>query len=206
MKTPGADPAAKLLSTMLDVLTAELSDPARFGRGRTYARQGAVSKLVVQPAVVSATVQGSRSEPYAVTVRTELAESGGSRRSALVPAKRDLSFQCSCPDWDTPCKHAIAVMVHLSQRIAYDPALLDTWRGVATERAELRGTVPSEPALKAASPELLQALKVFFGTTPVVEISRLGVAPAHADGLDEPWTAMLRDALRVLSPPRRGSH
>jgi uncharacterized Zn finger protein len=204
MKTPGADPAAKLLSTMLDVLTAELSDPARFGRGRTYARQGAVSKLVVQPAVVTATVQGSRSEPYSVTVRTELAESGGPRRSALVPSKRDVSFQCSCPDWDTPCKHAIAVMVHLSQRVAYDPELLDTWRGVSTGKTETIGNrTPASANL--ASAEEVRALDDFFGAAPSIEVTRLGVAPAHHDGLDEPWMAMLRDALRVLSPPRRGS-
>lgn len=39
-------------------------DTARLGRGRTYARQGRAEDLVVQPGAVSATVVGSRSDPY----------------------------------------------------------------------------------------------------------------------------------------------
>lgn len=208
MKTPGADPAAKLLSTMIDVLTAELSDPARFGRGRTYARQGAVSRLSVQPQVVTGVVQGSRSEPYSVTIRVPLADTVGDRRSALVPTKREISFQCSCPDWDSPCKHAVAVMVLVSQRIAYDPTLLDTWRGVSDDsdqRVPIRSSASSAAVPAGPNPKELAAWDEYFGSTTRVDIPRLGVPPAAHDVLDDPWSAMLRDALRVLSPPRRGS-
>ncbi|HET6213645.1 MAG TPA: SWIM zinc finger family protein [Micromonosporaceae bacterium] len=41
----------------------------RLARGRNYARRGQVLSLDVEPGVVSAVVQGSRPEPYAVTVR-----------------------------------------------------------------------------------------------------------------------------------------
>jgi uncharacterized Zn finger protein len=38
----------------------------RMARGRAYARSGRVARLVINPGVVVATVQGSREEPYAV--------------------------------------------------------------------------------------------------------------------------------------------
>ncbi|HEU4539846.1 MAG TPA: SWIM zinc finger family protein [Jiangellaceae bacterium] len=43
----------------------------RLQRGRTYARAGQVVHLALGPGVVVATVQGSRAEPYQVTIRVE---------------------------------------------------------------------------------------------------------------------------------------
>jgi uncharacterized Zn finger protein len=45
-----------------------LADPGRLQRGRTYARAGQVRSLTIEPGVVSASVQGSRPEPYAVSL------------------------------------------------------------------------------------------------------------------------------------------
>lgn len=47
---------------------AEL-EPNRLGRGRGYARRGTVRELQVAPGVVLARVQGSRLDPYVVTIR-----------------------------------------------------------------------------------------------------------------------------------------
>ncbi len=44
-------------------------DPNRLPRGRAYARSGMVDELTVDPGLVRAQVQGSRSAPYQVTVR-----------------------------------------------------------------------------------------------------------------------------------------
>ncbi|HEV7589484.1 MAG TPA: SWIM zinc finger family protein [Longimicrobium sp.] len=49
----------------LDALQA-VADTSRLGRGRSYARTGQVMDLRVHPGRVTARVQGSRSEPYAV--------------------------------------------------------------------------------------------------------------------------------------------
>ena len=46
-----------------------LSMGGRLTRGRTYARKGQVLTLDVRPGVVSSTVQGSRPQPYRVTIR-----------------------------------------------------------------------------------------------------------------------------------------
>lgn len=42
---------------------------ARLGRGRSYARSGQVADLAVEPGRVCASVQGTRSKPYAVEIR-----------------------------------------------------------------------------------------------------------------------------------------
>jgi uncharacterized Zn finger protein len=47
-------------------------DPNRLGRGKSYARRGSVLEHEIAPGVVSAVVQGSRRDPYAVTVRTKV--------------------------------------------------------------------------------------------------------------------------------------
>ncbi|MGH9293405.1 MAG: SWIM zinc finger family protein, partial [Acidimicrobiales bacterium] len=47
-------------------------DPNRLPRGRTYARTGAVGTLDIAPGEVRAEVQGSRAEPYEVTVRVRM--------------------------------------------------------------------------------------------------------------------------------------
>ena len=54
----------------LEALQARAAlDPNRLSRGRGYARRGTVSDLVVEPGAVHAAVQGSRAQPYDVTVR-----------------------------------------------------------------------------------------------------------------------------------------
>ena len=45
-----------------------LADPGRLMRGRTYARAGQVRSLSITPGVVTASVQGSRTAPYEVSI------------------------------------------------------------------------------------------------------------------------------------------
>jgi hypothetical protein len=128
-----------LVAVMFSTLAAEMADPERFRRGRTYVRQHAVASIDVQPAVVHGEVQGSRPEPYEVTIRTRpvrrataLAAVGPdgttARPSMLVPRPDDLRVSCTCPDWGDPCKHAVAVLLALGEELAADPELLATWR------------------------------------------------------------------------------
>src|ERR1044072_3252043 len=45
---------------------------ARLGRGRSYARGGQVVSITVQEGCVTAKVQGSRPQPYAVSIEVKL--------------------------------------------------------------------------------------------------------------------------------------
>jgi len=102
---------------------------------------------------------------------------------ALFPKSRqDLSTDCSCPDWENPCKHIAAVYYILAQEFDRDPFLLFKLRGIS--RQELlsqirsrRGSqpLPSDPdqwvasahgAAKAADP------KPAHHATGTVDLSR----------------------------------
>ena len=200
----------RLLMTMVNVLTAGLSDPSRLGRGRTYARQGAVLDLHVEAGELTASVQGSRSRPYEVTVHVAAATTFDNT-AALVPARRDIRFSCTCPDWDDPCKHAVAVMVAFAEDVGEDPALLAHWRGkpqpgervaravVGSRAAAATTTAAGAAESNALDPDTTAALAEFLGTptdreTPTVSTLR---PPVAAWG--DLWAEMLADALARLT-------
>ncbi len=45
---------------------------ARVNRGRSYARKGQVISIGIEPGIVTAKVQGTRSKPYAINIRLDL--------------------------------------------------------------------------------------------------------------------------------------
>ncbi len=211
MSAPGADREGRLISTMLDVMLAALCDPPRFRRGRDYARQGAVVDLDVSPGRATAHVQGSRAKPYTVVIRATQ-QDATDRLATLVPSRDDVNFDCDCPDWDSPCKHGVAAMVYLSQRIAYEPTLLATWRGAeqrdAAPRAKVGSRVGAVPADTTANEHHLDvderaALDSFLGNAQHFDLPTVTAIAATPTTWDEPWSFMLNDALTVLSHRRR---
>lgn len=152
----------------------------RMQRGRAYARRGQVVELDVQAGAVTATVQGSRAEPY--RVRVGLAAFGDDEWAqvtqaladdawyaakllagvmpddiedvfaalglSLFPAGAgDLAMDCTCPDWEVPCKHIAAVFYLLAESFDDDPFGILAWRG--RDRDALLGAVS---ALRTGGP------------------------------------------------------
>lgn len=78
---------------------------------------------------------------------------------ALFPrSKHDLSTDCSCPDWENPCKHIAAAYYILAQEFDRDPFLLFRLRGISREEflGEIRARrreapLPSDPDQWVAS-------------------------------------------------------
>lgn len=120
----GANHPGRLPATMMKVLAAEMSDPARLRRGKQYAKDGSVLDIVIEPGTVTCEIQGSRSTPYIAAVAV--------RPGDGMPLRRDVSFTCTCPDdenWDGyACKHVVATLFTLSDEFLLDPELLDVWR------------------------------------------------------------------------------
>ncbi len=145
----------------------------RMARGRSYARKGQIVDLRIGPGVVAAVVQGSREEPYAVSLRMpvvngedwdrilaalagraaysarmlagdlphEVEEVFESEGCSLLPAPHArLVTECTCPDWENPCKHIAAVCYLLAEEFDRDAFSLLAWRGREKEDvlAELR--------------------------------------------------------------------
>ena len=46
----------------------------------------------------------------------------------LIPRGDELLCSCTCPDWDDPCKHAVAALLALAAELGPRPELLATWR------------------------------------------------------------------------------
>jgi uncharacterized Zn finger protein len=55
------------------------------------------------------------------------------RQGGLFPSPKEISFQCSCPDWAVICKHVAAVLYGVGARLDAKPELLFLLRGVNHE-------------------------------------------------------------------------
>jgi uncharacterized Zn finger protein len=74
----------------------------------------------------------------------DLEEVFGAAGVELFPASWPaLSSECSCPDWENPCKHIAAVLYLFADQLDADPWLLLAWRGRTREQIleALRGRV-----------------------------------------------------------------
>ncbi len=52
------------------------------------------------------------------------------KKSGLFPAPKEISFDCSCPDWADMCKHVAATLYGIGARLDSEPELFFTLRGV----------------------------------------------------------------------------
>ncbi|MHB1228413.1 MAG: SWIM zinc finger family protein [Desulfurivibrionaceae bacterium] len=51
----------------------------------------------------------------------------------LFPSPKEISFDCSCPDWASMCKHVASALYGIGARLDEDPSLFFTLRGVSTD-------------------------------------------------------------------------
>ena len=51
-------------------------------------------------------------------------------KNGLFPAPKEISFQCSCPDWALMCKHVAAVLYGVGVRLDENPLLFFELRGI----------------------------------------------------------------------------
>ena len=132
----------------------------RLPRGRTYARNGSVVHLEIQPGKISAHVSGSElysveimisslPDPHWKSVKGQCAGQIGSlvellqgrlsksvmdvvtqRGGGLFPKPAEIKMKCSCPDSARMCKHIAAVMYGIGARLDDKPELLFLLRKV----------------------------------------------------------------------------
>ncbi|MGM1057951.1 SWIM zinc finger family protein [Saccharothrix sp. Mg75] len=74
---------------------------------------------------------------------------------------REMSMDCTCPDWEVPCKHLAATCYLLAESFDTDPFEILAWRGRSREDLldrlrELRAPLPHEepPPPAAPAPEV----------------------------------------------------
>jgi uncharacterized Zn finger protein len=132
----------------------------RLPRGRTYARNGSVIDLQVEPGRVGALVIGSDCYQIDISIAPLSPKRWGAIKSecagkidsvvellqgslskgvmeivtrkgeGLFPAPKEIALSCSCPDWADMCKHVAAALYGVGARLDSEPAALFTLRGV----------------------------------------------------------------------------
>ena len=150
----------------------------RLPRGRTYVRNGSVIDLQIASGTVTALVSGSdvydvrvdvaavpkarwraicRDCTGAIDSLVELLQGRLSTsvmaricqtKTGLFPAPKEISFQCSCPDWAWMCKHVAAVLYGIGARLDERPELLFLLRRVNQQDLIARADAGLHPARK----------------------------------------------------------
>jgi uncharacterized Zn finger protein len=212
----------------------QFTDPARLGRGRSYANTGRIVEYKIQNGAVEAKVRGSINPYYGVykepiyrtTIKiTQISADNWSRivqriasRADLVAkllqqempdpieeafaaedlhllphSRRDFVTNCSCPDYENPCKHIAGVYYLLAAALDRDPFLLFALRGLSREdlHAELIKSPLGQILASALKPdEIPLAPAESYHTRPTREPT--AAAASHR----EFWTGARR-----LPPP-----
>ncbi|GII83692.1 hypothetical protein Ssi03_16820 [Sphaerisporangium siamense] len=210
----------------VDILE-RVCDPGRLTRGRSYARKGQVLEIHLEPGVARARVQGSRPEPYELSIRigaygeaaweaVQDALAGEALyRAALLAGEMppeivevfdrlglplfpsELDMECSCPDWGLPCKHLSAVLYLLAESFDEDPFLVLAWRGRARDALL--------DALRGAGEEEVPADPLHVDDVPFAERTGDFYGPAVPPGRLRPRPAPAGAPpellLRALEPP-----
>lgn len=223
------NPVGRLASTLLAVAVAGMADPPRFRRGKLYVAEGAVTRLELSPGQLIATVLGSRDTPYQVVAAVGMVprpagqiELLRTQLTRLTPEAGELMVSCTCPDWDDPCKHAVAALLAFSSELVGRPELLLEWRcEPSADASSMRATVGSraqrgsERHLRLAhsarateeespaSPWTTEEWRTFLGelppTAPAVERERVEVRRSMLGTIDlGAWVQSALDELTMM--------
>ena len=192
----------------MDVEPGEVGARVQGSRARPYSVSIGVTVLDdadwarVEEAMVSQAVFLARL--LAGEMPHEIGDAFAATGLSLFPATADdLATECSCPDWENPCKHVAAVYYLLAEAFDRDPFLIFTWRGRPRERllAELRALrgvgagTPVPGAIDGADATLPSELESLFGS--------IGIDDADLTGeIAEELASQFWDAGSDLAPVR----
>ena len=183
----------------------------RLPRGRTYVRNGSVIDLKIAPGEVQAQVVGSSLYKVQVCVASAPkkqwkaigADCAGSIDSlvellqgrlskgvmericrpatGLFPSPREITFNCSCPDWADMCKHVAAVLYGVGVRLDEQPELLFTLRRVdAKDLVARAGAGLPRPKLGPAASKLLD--NSLLGEVFGIEMAEVAIPAERGKG------------------------
>jgi uncharacterized Zn finger protein len=93
--------------------------------------------------------------------------------SLFPQSSAELSMDCTCPDWEVPCKHLAAVFYLLAEQFDEDPFRILAWRG--RERDHLVGRMHEAESggdEASAGAPLTEVLDTFFISASPVPVRR----------------------------------
>jgi uncharacterized Zn finger protein len=196
----------------------------RLPRGRTYVCNGSVIDLQIAPGKIIAIVSGSELYDIAIDIKpladktwadikrqcagqiaslVELLQGKLSkgvmeiitrREGGMFPAPKEITLDCSCPDWADMCKHVAAALYGIGARFDEQPELLFTLRGVDhLDLIEQAGQAPLTTGAGDGRRQTIaeQDLADVFG----IELSE-PAAPRAEQNADKPRAAPVKKGLR----------
>lgn len=111
----------------------------------------------------------------------EIDEAFRTSRASLFPEReKDLTTDCSCPDWANPCKHVAAVHYVLGEALDRDPFLLFELRG-----RDKSAVLAALRRLRAASDDAAPPPAGEHDESPAT-ITLKGITPERYDSYREP--------------------
>lgn len=127
---------------------------------------------------------------------------------ALFPSRAELALDCSCPDWEVPCKHLAAVFYLLAERFDEDPFEILAWRGRDREDLLARLDATADAAADDVVVPLTELLDVFYVSSVEVPPPRSGgsgaslldqLPPVSVTVRSTPLADVLRPAYEALA-------
>lgn len=211
----------------------------RLPRGRSYVRNGSVCHLDIRQGKIEAKVSGSSVYDVKIAVKTlppkkwkdlknrcagrvgsmlELLQGRMSnevmsvvtdRDDGMFPLPKEISLDCSCPDWADMCKHVAAVLYGVGARLDNRPELLFLLRGVdhnelvsedAAKAVVARAPASKGRILAAASLTDVFGIDLAHDRGRTHSRARVGSKERRASG---PVSQRKRRAERAAPGPRR---
>lgn len=118
----------------------------------------------------------------------------------LLPrSKKDFESDCSCPDWENPCKHIAGVYYLVAKELDRDPFLLFELRGLS--RDDLHTELAQSPLGQALSAELQleqrppQSVSSYYTCPNTTSVGTI-------DGLRDFWHGSKRLPQEIEPPPQ----
>lgn len=123
----------------------------------------------------------------------------------LFPATmRELSMDCSCPDWEVPCKHLAATCYLLAESFDADPFEILAWRGrdrqeLLDRLRRLRGGLPAPGAAPEEAPDTV-SLAADLADFWIAGIPPDPIPPVSSPAGSVPDSIAVADSARITEP------
>jgi uncharacterized Zn finger protein len=123
-------------------------------------------------------------------------------------AASELSMDCSCPDWQVPCKHLAAAFYLLAEAFDDDPFTILAWRGRARDTllenlATARSAGPHQADRRQTGKPLTECLEHYYDTSgPMATTRRPGTSDVELLDQLPTVTVVVRDRhlIELLRP------
>lgn len=117
------------------------------------------------------------------------------RKAGLFPSPKQITLNCSCPDWAEMCKHVAATLYGVGARLDHAPELFFTLRGV--QMSDLVGRVLEQESQSLLKREKRRSQRSLRGSGSDLE-ALFGVSMAEPD-----WLTLTAKPKRKRAAPKK---